>query len=257
MATPTHLLRSALTADPARPFITFYDDGTGERTELSVRTFDNWVSKTANLLQDELSASLGSTLAVALPTHWQAAVWLQAGWQLGMQVLPVPEGAEIPDADVVVTWPERLEEAVAVEPGDVVCLSLRPALVAATSPAGPYPEGVLDGDAEVLAFGDRFDAYVPVPDDATALIADRRSWTAEELVTDAREHAQRLGARQGVRLLSTDALDSPDGIALGLLVPLALDGSVVLCRGAASDDGATAAADGLDARRATERVDLG
>ena len=69
MASPTHLLLNALTADPARPFVTFYDDTTGERTELSVRTFDNWVAKTANLLQDELSASLGSTLAVALPTH--------------------------------------------------------------------------------------------------------------------------------------------------------------------------------------------
>src|SRR5579859_6537412 len=46
---PADLLRSLLEADPARPLITFYDDATGERVELSVKTFDNWVAKTANL----------------------------------------------------------------------------------------------------------------------------------------------------------------------------------------------------------------
>ena len=54
--TPADLLRSALAADPARPLVTFYDDATGERVELSVATFANWVAKTANLLQDELAA---------------------------------------------------------------------------------------------------------------------------------------------------------------------------------------------------------
>ena len=44
--TPAGLLADALRADPGRPLITFYDDATGERVELSVATFGNWVAKT-------------------------------------------------------------------------------------------------------------------------------------------------------------------------------------------------------------------
>ena len=76
--TPADLLRSALAADPARPLVTYYDDATGERVELSVATFANWVAKTSNLLQGELSAEPGDRLALLLPAHWQTAVWLLA-----------------------------------------------------------------------------------------------------------------------------------------------------------------------------------
>lgn len=62
--TPVELLHAYLrggtpSVDPAAPLVTFYDDATGERVELSARTFDNWVAKTANLLQDELNAGPG------------------------------------------------------------------------------------------------------------------------------------------------------------------------------------------------------
>ena len=50
------LLAEQLRRDPARPLVTFYDDATGERVELSVTTYANWVAKTAGLLQDELDA---------------------------------------------------------------------------------------------------------------------------------------------------------------------------------------------------------
>ncbi len=76
--TPADLLRSALAADAARPLVTFYDDATGERVELSVATLANWVAKTSNLLQDDLSAEPGDRLALLLPAHWQTAVWLLA-----------------------------------------------------------------------------------------------------------------------------------------------------------------------------------
>ncbi|MBK3590271.1 TIGR03089 family protein, partial [Streptomyces sp. MBT57] len=69
--TAADLLRSALAADPARPLVTFYDDATGERVELSVATFANWVAKTANLLQSDLAAEPGDRLALLLPAHWQ------------------------------------------------------------------------------------------------------------------------------------------------------------------------------------------
>ena len=88
MLGPPELLDRALRADPARPLLTFYDDATDERTELSVATFANWVAKTANLLQDDLGAGPGATLSLDLPPHWQAAVWLQSAWMLGLQVVP-------------------------------------------------------------------------------------------------------------------------------------------------------------------------
>ncbi len=53
--TPDRLLTQAVADDPARPLITFYDDSAGERVELSVVTFANWVAKTANLLVDGLA----------------------------------------------------------------------------------------------------------------------------------------------------------------------------------------------------------
>ena len=87
LAGPPELLDRALRADPARPLLTFYDDATDERTELSVTTFANWVAKTANLLQDEFDVGPGSTVAVALPVHWQTAAVLLAAWSCGAAVL--------------------------------------------------------------------------------------------------------------------------------------------------------------------------
>ncbi len=70
--TPADLLRSALASDPGRPLVTFYDDATGERVELSVATFANWVAKTANLLQADPAAEPGDRVdheADAGPRH--------------------------------------------------------------------------------------------------------------------------------------------------------------------------------------------
>ncbi|CAM5682143.1 acyl-CoA synthetase [Streptomyces badius] len=102
------LLRSALSADPARPLVTFYDDATGERVELSVATFANWVAKTANLLQGDLSAEPGDRLALLLPAHWQSAVWLLACSSVGVVADVQGDPAA---ADLVVTGPDTLERA--------------------------------------------------------------------------------------------------------------------------------------------------
>src|SRR5581483_3769462 len=86
--TPADQLRSMLDADPARPVVTYYDDATGERVELSVKTLDNWVAKTANLLQDDLAAAPGDRAAILLPAHWQTAIWLLACWSVGVTACP-------------------------------------------------------------------------------------------------------------------------------------------------------------------------
>ncbi len=48
------LLEPALRRDPTGPLLTWYDEAGGERVELSATTLDNWVAKTANLLDEEL-----------------------------------------------------------------------------------------------------------------------------------------------------------------------------------------------------------
>ena len=72
--------------DPAGPRITYYDDATGERIELSTATLANWAAKTANLLRDELGAGPASRVAVLLPAHWQTVAVLFGVWWIGAEV---------------------------------------------------------------------------------------------------------------------------------------------------------------------------
>ncbi|MGI5338302.1 TIGR03089 family protein [Streptomyces sp. CA-181903] len=239
--TPADLLRSALAADPTRPLVTFYDDATGERVELSVATFANWVAKTANLLQGELAAAPGDRLALLLPAHWQTAVWLVACSSVGV-VAEV--GGDPAAADLVVTGPDRLEEARACS-GERVALALRPLGGRFPQP----PEGFLDYAVEVPGQGDRFAPYAPVDPQAPALVVDGRELTGAQVVERAREDAAGRGLEPGARLLSGLAYDTWDGLSAGLYAPLAADASVVLCRhlGELSEEA-------LAQRRASERV---
>src|SRR3954469_25165700 len=66
----------AVRRDPTAPLLTWYDDATGDRTELSGATLDNWVAKTANLLVDGVGLGHGGRVAVLLPPHWQTAAIL-------------------------------------------------------------------------------------------------------------------------------------------------------------------------------------
>ena len=76
MTTFTAVLARQVAAEPGRPLVTFYDHASGERTELSVATYANWVAKTASLLVDELDLERGQVLRVDLPTHWLGPVFL-------------------------------------------------------------------------------------------------------------------------------------------------------------------------------------
>src|SRR5688572_14486823 len=96
MTTFATVLDRLLKADAGRPLVTFYDHVTGERTELSVTTYANWVAKTASLLAEEYDLERGQTIRVDLPTHWLGPVVLGAAWTVG---LVVTDGDE-PDAVV-------------------------------------------------------------------------------------------------------------------------------------------------------------
>ncbi|MFG2472943.1 TIGR03089 family protein [Streptomyces canus] len=214
--TPADLLRSALAADPGRPLVTFYDDATGERVELSVATFANWVAKTSNLLQGDLAAAPGDRVTLLLPAHWQTAVWLLACASVGV-IADV--GGDPAAADVVVSGPDTLEAARACS-GERVALALRPL-------GGRFPQtpdGFVDYAVEVPGQGDRFAPFAPVDPDEPALIVAGREFSAAEVV-------ERAGAEgTGDRVLSGLPYDTWDGLNAGLYGALATGGSVVLCR---------------------------
>ncbi len=241
-ATPADLLRFALATDPGRPLLTFYDDATGERVELSVATLANWVAKTANLLQDDLSAQPGDRVALLLPAHWQTAAWLLACFSVGVVAVP---GGDPAGADVVVSGPDTLASALECR-GERVALALRP-LGARFAQA---PEGFMDYAVEVPTQGDRFVPYAPVDPAATALVLpDGTALSGARIVERARHDAAELGLEAGSRLLSGLSYDDWAGLAAGLLAPLAVGGSVVLCRNLDRLE-----PEALERRRTAERV---
>src|SRR6201999_2541320 len=89
------ILDPMLRADPVGPRITYYDDATGERIELSGTTLANWAAKTANLLRDECDLEPGGRVAVLLPAHWQTLAVLLGAWWCGAEVVADPAGAEV------------------------------------------------------------------------------------------------------------------------------------------------------------------
>ena len=223
LETPAGVLAELLSRDPARPLYTFYDDATGERVELSVKSFENWVAKTANLLQDGLGTEPGDRIAVMLPTHWQGAVWMLAAWTAGLVVdLDASSGAS-----VLVTGPETVQAAAGVGADEVVALSLRPLGGGFTS---ALPKGVLDYGAEVPAYGDVFTPAAPTGPEQPLLTKDGRPLDGLQLVAAARARAEELGLHSGSRLLTGANPVAPDGYLDALLAPLVRLGSVVLVR---------------------------
>jgi uncharacterized protein (TIGR03089 family) len=217
-AGPPQLLDAALRRDPARPLITFYDDATDERTELSVITFANWVAKTANLLRDDVGMEPGATAALDLPTHWQAAVWLQACWALGLHVVPAGSVADL----TVLAY----GGAAPGGSGEVVALGLGP-MGLPRRDAGPPTGTTVDYDREVHGHGDRFVAG-GAPDPAAPALTVAGDVLAGADLVAAAQAATPLPA--GARRLVAEPMASLTAVLAGLLVPLATDVTAVLCR---------------------------
>lgn len=213
------LLAEQVRSAGSRPVVTFYDDATGERVELSAVTFANWVAKTAGLIQDDLGLERGGRLLVDLPTHWLGPVWLGAAWSVGLTVTDEP-GEEPPD--VVVCGPERLEEH-AAGGSPVVALSLLPM---ATRFREPLPPEVVDYGAVVWGQPDAFLAYDPPSGGDPAWQSAGTTLTQRQLLAEA---GSVPGATPGTRLLTAVNPCTRTGLA-GLLGPLAAGGGTVWVR---------------------------
>lgn len=217
MTTFSDVLARQLRTDPGLPLITFYDEATGERVELSATTYANWVAKTASLLTEEHDLERGQRLAVDLPAHWLGPVFLGAAWSIGLAVVGPDD-----EADAVVCGPGSLERwAGRADDLPVLACSLLPLGVRF---ADPVPAGVHDVGIEVWSQPDAFVSYDPPGADDLASAGVFGDRTQAEMW-----RAAAVGSllSDGGRLLSEANPASPPGIA-SFTEPLARGGSLVL-----------------------------
>ena len=206
------VLTPLLRADPVGPRITYYDDATGERIELSGVTLANWAAKTGNLLRDELGAGPASRVAVLLPAHWQTAAVLFGVWWIGAEAVLDSAGP----ADVALCTAERLDEADATGAGEVAVLSLDPF----GRPAADLPIGVTDYATAVRVHGDQI---VPERHPGPAL-AGR---SVDEILADCERSAAARELTSRDRVLCTASWTRPGDLVDGLLSILAVGASLV------------------------------
>jgi uncharacterized protein (TIGR03089 family) len=228
------ILDPLLASDPAGPRITYYDDATGERIELSTATLANWAAKTGNLLRDELGAGPSSRVAVLLPAHWQTAAVLFGIWWIGAEV--VLDGGQ---ADVALCTADRLPEADdAVGVGEIAALSLDPF----GKPVAGLPVGVTDYATSVRVHGDQI-----TPERHPGAALEGRS--VNDVLADAHASTAAQGLTAADRVLSTKRWDTADDLTDNLLAMFAVGASLVQV---ANPDASL-----LDRRREAEKVTRG
>ncbi|SFB75568.1 TIGR03089 family protein [Nocardioides terrae] len=225
----TEVLTRLLRQDSGRPLVTFYDDATGERTELSVATYANWVAKAGSLLVDEIDLERGMRIRVDLPPHWLTTVFLGAAWSTGLVV--TDDSGDGGEPEAVVTGPDGLDRwsAQASERAVLAC-SLRPLGVRF---AEPLPPGVHDVGVEIWSQPDSFVPWDP-PSGADPAVALAGATISQDELWEAAAAGTSIGSTGGDRLLSEVNPASPPGIP-SFTGPLRTGGSVVLAVHAGPD----------------------
>ena len=152
------LLAHLLTADPASPRLTVYNETTGARLDFSAQTLDNWASKIGNMLLEELDLEEGSTILIDLPVSWQAATIVLGALAAGVDWRV---GADADGADVVFTSPEQFADHQGREGVDVVLVTDDPFGRGVVESGGELPAGAIDFGPTVRFYGDQF--FHPAP----------------------------------------------------------------------------------------------
>jgi uncharacterized protein (TIGR03089 family) len=241
------LIERGVSASGDRPLLTWYHRALGQRVELSLRTFGNWVAKTANLLVEELGLGAGDRVATLLPSHWQGPVVLAGCWRAGVSVVPAggcPAGSRPAVGGKAVA-------AALAEAGCAACFvheellpEVLPRFRGAALPllaitADPLGRGAVDLGAALpftrlaASMPDHFDGDGAAPGVEALLVPEPgggRSFTQGELVAAAADLGARLGLGGGDRIYSGLDLDAAAGAVAGVVLPLATGTGVVLER---------------------------
>lgn len=235
------LLGKAASHGAAEPLLTYCDDATGERVELSAAQLGSWAARTAALLRQGCGLAVGSRAAVLLPAHWQSAAVVLGAWSVGVSLALRSaalaglasygsDGAEPFDAVFVSAkraddWLEDVPQA-----RHRFVLGLTPG----ATELPQVPTGYRDYLAEVRRYPDTTPAYATIRD-TDAATSDGSTFGEWERLT--RGLVETLDLRAGERILVTDVeYEHP---LKWLLAPLWVGASVVLC--ANLDPGAAAA----------------
>lgn len=242
------LIAEAPEAEADRPLLTYCDDATGERTELTAAALGGWVARTASLLRDGCGLTSGDRAAVLLPPHWQTAAVLLGAWSIGVAVsfrpwataglTPTGQGDSEP-LDAVFVARHRLDSWLETVPEARHRFVLD--LAAHGAVADEVPEGYRDYLAEVRRYPDTPPAYraIRYTDPASPDGTSYQQWAEV-----ARGVAASRGLRAGGRLLVDVATQEQP--VIWLLAPLVAGASILLC--------ANLERDALDARIVAEGV---
>lgn len=250
--TVSGLLAARVRRDGARPLVTYIDSA--QRMELSAVSLANAVAKAAGLLRDDLDVQPGDHVTVALPLHWQSAVWWGACAAVEAVMNPVPELIRTADDPLPVRTPAArtpvgvataVNLAAIAECDDRIAVSLAPFGLPDGSPSSP---GVIEAAVAARVHPDDFIAFTPPDPSAPLLHYGAVTLTSRQCLDRAAVLAQVWDLRPGGRLLVSDTTwlgaghNSPatddrviDGWLALLAVPLVADASVVLASGVAPE----------------------
>ncbi len=209
MTTPERQFARLLAAEPGRPFVTYYDEQTGERSELSAKSLANWVAKTHHLLGDELGLGVGDSALIALPAHWISVPILLGCLTAGLAL------RDSGPADVAFVTPETLADAGAAP--DIYAVAPAGAAVgfrdAPPAPAADYVSSVRPQEDKWPG------VHMPAGPGDPCLPGATRGQVAERAASS--------GLAAGARVLSTEPWTTADDWLRSVLAPIAVGGSVV------------------------------
>lgn len=213
---PVVALERRVKSAGAGPLITWYDLDNDFRTELSGRTFANWVDKSANLLVSmdvEDFPKVANVLLVTHPGHWVSMVWTMAAWQLGGHVVAMPrEGLDDTDVlDAAIVGPDEAHPVPGVE---TIACSLHPLGAGFVN----RPLGVTD-NVEVLS---QPDVHWRVPGGRPSCFETDRSYDWDDLTRV---------PPSDERLLVVPDSDPWETVCRALVAPILGGGSTVLVTG--------------------------
>lgn len=214
--TPEQFFADVLHDDPGRPLVTYYDEASGERSELSAKSLANWVAKTHHLLGTELGLGAGDTALIALPAHWISVSALLGSLSAGLALTTTGP------ADVAFVAPATVARSAGI--ADVYAVAPDSAAVGFGS---AVPAGAQD---YVAAVRPQEDKWPGVRFGAGAGDRCVDGLTRAQVAAAARGRAEELGLRAHARVLSTRDWGGYDDWLDTVLAPLAVGGSVVYLR---------------------------